>query len=90
MSKPVLILTPLQYYTQNDEDLFFAWLGKIKCIESFKGIGEELHVQVKSKRISDNDLLDLIGIFHRYKLRNPEELKIFMNDKNKDYFQLIS
>jgi hypothetical protein len=62
MSKPLLILTPLQYYTQNDEDLFFEWLGKIKCVESFKGIGEELHVQVRSKRISEWAVIKIQGL----------------------------
>ena len=80
-----LICTPLKFYTQNDETLLFEWLNKIKCIKQIKGIGRELHLLIVSKNISNNDLLDLIGVFSRYKF-DIKQLKVFMNESNKEWF----
>lgn len=85
--KITLIFTPLRFYTQDDEDLFFGWINKIKSVKSYKGIGRELHVYLSSKRISFVDLKNLMGLFDRYKLENPEQLKVFMNERNKDLFE---
>lgn len=64
----ILVCKPLRFYTTNDEDLFFNWLKKIKCIEDYKGVGNALHVLIKSKKIEDSELLELFGIFDRYNL----------------------
>ncbi len=77
-NKTVLILTPLKFYTHDDEDLFFAWIKKVKCIESIKGIGKELYAIIDSKTISDNDLDNLVGLFKRYKLKNPDQLTLLV------------
>ncbi len=84
--KVILICTPLRYYTQNDEDLCFEWIKKIKCIKKHVGVGRELHLHLSSNNISYNDLLDLIGLFDRYKF-DSSQLKIFMNDNNKNLFE---
>jgi hypothetical protein len=83
----VIICTPLTFFTQNDEDLLFGWFKKIKCIKKFEGVGRELHLYITSKKISNNDLLDLMGIFERYKFENPDQLKIFMNKNNREWFE---
>lgn len=80
-----LICTPLRFYSRNDEDLLFAWLKKITCITSFKGIGRELHLYIPSKRIKNNQLLDLMGLFQRYKF-DTTQLTIFKNKTNEDWF----
>lgn len=76
-NKITLIFTPLRFYTNQDEDLFFAWIDTLQCLENYEGIGRELHVHLKSKDISFIDHTNLIGLFERYKLSNPEQLKIF-------------
>lgn len=84
--KVILICTPLRYYTQSDENLCFEWINKIKCIKKYVGVGRELHLYLSSNNISYNDLLDLIGLFDRYKF-DSSQLKIFMNDNNKNLFE---
>jgi hypothetical protein len=82
-----LIFTPLRFFSQDDEDLFFKWINLISCIQSYKGIGRELHLKVSSKDISNNDFINLRAIFKRYKLKNIEQLKeLFLNNNNKHWF----
>lgn len=81
----VLVCTPLQFYTENDEELFFAWIDKIKCITQIKGIGRELHLFIASNEIPSDDLLNLIGLFNRYKF-DIKQLRVFMNENNREWF----
>lgn len=81
----VLFCTPLRFYTQRDEDLLFAWLDSIACITKYEGIGRVLNCYIASTKISDDDLLNLMGIFDRYKF-DAKQLRIFMNDDNRDLF----
>lgn len=85
-SKIIIVCAPLRFYTPLDEDNFFEWLKKIPCVEEVKGEGRELHVYVNSLKISHDDLLDLMGIFDRYKF-DKEQLKIFMNKENQTLFE---
>ena len=85
MKKIVLICSPLRFYTTNDEDMFFFWLNKISCIKKYKGIGNSLHCYIESNAISDENLLDLIGIFERYNF-DKNQLFVFMNEENKNWF----
>lgn len=84
--KIILICTPLRFYTQNDENLCFGWIKKISCIEKIEGIGRELRLHISSPSISNNDLLDLMGLFDRYRF-DANQLKIFMNENNKEWFE---
>ena len=81
----ILECTPLRFYTHHDEELFFQWLKKIECIKEFRGVGNALFLHFISKKISDDNLLDLFGIFDRYKF-DSNQLKVFMNKENKDWF----
>jgi hypothetical protein len=56
------------YYSPGDEDAFFSWLSAIPGVVSYKGIGRELIVTLRSKRMSDRALRELIGLHIRYKL----------------------
>jgi hypothetical protein len=82
----ILVCTPLLFCTPNDESLFFEWLKKIKCIEKCIGVGNELHLYILSKKIKNNDLLELMGVFRRYNF-DLNQLKIFMNSKNKKWLE---
>jgi hypothetical protein len=73
------------FYSPVDEDLFFDWIKKIPSIIHFKGIGTNLLLYFKSKRISARDLKELIALFRRYKI-DMKELKIFLNKGNKEWF----
>jgi hypothetical protein len=83
--KIILTCTPLRFYTTLDEDLCFEWIKKISCIDSFKGKGPALYLHITNKPVSNTDLLNLIGLFDRYKFDNTQ-LLIFKNDSNKEWF----
>lgn len=82
----VLVCAPLRFYTAIDENLFFTWIEEIKSIVEIKGIGKVLYLYITSTQISNDDLLNLIGLFDRYKFDNSQ-LKIFMNEDNKEWFE---
>lgn len=73
------------YYSKIDEELFFNWLQKIKSIEHFDGIGDELYLYFKTPKIPDEDLRELLALFYRYKI-DMKQLKAFLNDDNKEWF----
>ncbi len=83
-----LICTPLRFYTHIDEEQCFRWIKKIKSISAVEGVGRELHLIAKSNKIPNKDLLELIGLFRRYKF-DIKQLRIFMNDDNKIIFKSL-
>ena len=80
-----LVCTPLRFYTHNDEALCFEWIRKIKSIKKYHGAGRALYLSVDSNNIPNKDLLDLMGLFDRYKF-DSIQLKVFINAKNKGLF----
>lgn len=88
MEEVILICTPLTFYVENDENAFFEWLNKISCIDKYQGIGRELHLHISSDNISDDELLELFGIFQRYNF-DQSQLKRFKNKNNEDLFEDI-
>jgi len=84
----ILVCTPLRFYTHIDEEQCFRWIKKIKSIKSVEGIGQELHLLMKSDKITNKDLLELIGFFRRYNF-DLKQLKVFMSDDNKIIFKSI-
>ena len=68
------------------EEWFERNVTRITCVDELDDFGEKLHVYVKRTVISDADLEDLILLFHRYKIKDITQLKIFLNDQNKKWF----
>jgi hypothetical protein len=88
LDKIVLVCTPLRFYTHVDEEQCFRWIKKIKSINTADGIGRELHLIMKSNKIPNKDLLELIGLFRRYNF-DIKQLKVFMNEDNKAVFKSL-
>ena len=44
-----------------------------------------LYLYIASGSLHDTDLRDLLGLFYRYKI-DMKQLRIFLNDDNKDWF----
>lgn len=83
-----LIFKPLKFYSPLDEELFFNWINKIDCIQSYKGIAKELHLIVSSRPITFEEYRNLNGLFTRYKLKNPNQLKrFFCTKENQSWFK---
>ncbi|MCK5633167.1 hypothetical protein KAH94_05425 [bacterium] len=81
-----LICKAVGYYTSKDEDAFFEWLKKIPSIVEVEGWSDELHLYIKSSTVPVADLREIIAIFFRYNIKDMTQLKIFLNQKNKEWF----
>lgn len=84
-SKIKLICKSVWYYSSIDEDMFFEWIQKIPSIIKHDGLRDELYLYIKSKKISNDDLIELISLFYRYKI-NMKQLSVFLNKTNKKWF----
>jgi len=85
MKEIKLTCKKVTFYFQKDEEAFFEWIKKIKCINFISAIGDELYLHIKKKHISDDDLRSLIGLFYRYKV-DMKQLQIFLNKNNQKWF----
>ncbi|WP_152984678.1 hypothetical protein [Stenotrophomonas terrae] len=74
--KSVLSLSRVRFYSTGDEDAFFHWLNRIKCISHHEGLGAELLLHVDSRAVDEASLRDLIAFFWRYEVP-MEQLAIF-------------
>lgn len=74
--KVTIVCKRVKFYSQLDDEMFFETLLRVSCIESFEGIGRELHLYISSPIVSRYDWLSLEGIFLRYKIKNIEQLNM--------------
>jgi hypothetical protein len=75
----------VRFCARKDEDAFFEWIKKIKCIKSFEGARDELYLDLVDRPLRDKDLDDLIGLLYRYKI-DMKQLAQFLTPKNKPWF----
>lgn len=68
------------------EDWFEKDVARIPSVDELDYFGSKLHVYVKSTNIPDADLESLILLFHRYQVKDMSQLKVFLNEKNKEWF----
>jgi hypothetical protein len=76
---------PMRYFSSGDEAAFFSWLQAIPGVIAVKGCGRELHIQLRSKRLSAQSLRELIALYLRYS-GNLSELAQFENSSNSSWF----
>lgn len=76
----------MHYYSRADEAAFFGWLHSISGVTEVRGQGRELVIQLKSKKLSQTALRELIALYRRYD-GNMSELEQFVNDTNRSWFQ---
>lgn len=84
MQNTVLISKGPFYYSQGDEDAFFAWLQSIPCVAGVGGSGTDLHIELKSQP-DDLELRELLALFFRYKM-DMKSLAIFETSSNAAWF----
>lgn len=84
---PILTRKPNgPYYSRKDEEAFFEWLRKIGCVQRVDGVGAELRIHIRSRRISEECLRELIALFWRY--GGPmHQLAQFENARNRSWFR---
>ncbi|MEZ5815152.1 MAG: hypothetical protein R3E13_10625 [Alphaproteobacteria bacterium] len=73
---------PILYFSQLDEDHFFAWAREIDCIKSVKGG----YLHIATDALNEENLRDLLALFGRYKL-SGKALSSLCNEGNKHWFK---
>lgn len=56
----------IQFGSHGDEKAFFAWLESIGGVTKVEGRGTGLVIHLRSKRISQTALRELVAIYRRY------------------------
>ena len=76
---------PIRYFSAGDEAAFFSWLQSISGVVSVQGHGRELHISLRSKKLSALCLRELLALYQRYQ-GNMSELAQFANQSNSSWF----
>jgi len=74
------------YYSQSDEAAFFNWLQAIPGVSSVVGTPTGLEVTLRSKRLSQVALRELLALHFRYGLP-MKDLAQFETAQNKSWFR---
>lgn len=54
------------YFSPGDETAFFTWLQGIPGVVGVQGVGRELRIRLRSRRLSAKSLRELIALYWRY------------------------
>ncbi|HAD09288.1 MAG TPA: hypothetical protein DCF62_07405 [Porticoccaceae bacterium] len=73
---------PVVYYSQLDEDHFFAWAQEIPCIKSIDC--GYLHIQ--ESEVDEQAMRDLLAILERYRL-SAKPLAALCTPENESWFK---
>lgn len=76
----------MRYLSHGDEAAFFAWLKSVPGVIAVVGSGRELQIQLRSKRLSQQGLRELIALYTRYD-GNLSELAQFATEANSAWFK---
>jgi hypothetical protein len=71
MSEPKIIAVEFQgpvYFSSLDEAMFFEWLRRIPAVTRTGGEIRTFRVFVDPAKLNEDGLLELVGLFKRYKL----------------------
>lgn len=58
--------TDVYFFSQGDEDAFFAWLSRLAFVESYAGRGSTLYIRANLGSVDHQELREIIALFHRY------------------------
>lgn len=72
----------ISFYSQLDEKHLFEWALEIPGVVRW----EQDTLIVRSTRLSEASLRDLLSLFHRYCIP-MQQLQIFTNERNKHWYQ---
>ncbi|MDR7297193.1 MULTISPECIES: hypothetical protein [Roseateles] len=82
---PHLMVASPTFYSSKDEASFFAWLQSISGITQVVGTGRELRVTLRSPRVGEEALRDLLALHWRYQLP-MRALAAFLSSTNERWF----
>jgi hypothetical protein len=75
----------MRYCSDGDERAFFTWLKSISGVLSAEGCGRDLHIRLRSNRLSAQSLREFIALYKRYR-GDMRELAQFSNSSNASWF----
>lgn len=81
-----LFFKPIKFYSALDRDMFFEWIKGITSVVRCDEQNGEICIYVKSKTIPYHDVMQLTGLWKRYRLQHGEQLQIFLNQDNSSMF----
>jgi len=58
--------TGVRFFSQGDENAFFAWLDKLPFVERCEGRGRTLCILVNSAAVDEDGLREMLALFSRY------------------------
>ncbi len=74
------------FLSQEDEAAFFHWLEKLNDFATALGAGDTILIEVKSSKLDDTQLRELIALFHRYRI-DMSQLVAFETRSNKTWLR---
>ena len=74
------------FYSELDETSFSERLDKINCIENWEGVSDSIVLNIKSKKVSDTCMRELLSLFYRYKIE-MSQLLVLVNNKNEAWIK---
>jgi hypothetical protein len=73
------------FHSPQDEAAFFTWAKSIPSVAAIAGRGHSIFLRMKSKRVSEASLRELIALHHRYRV-SMSQLAQFRNATNEAWF----
>ena len=73
----------LRFFSQRDEAAFFNFLKELACVESVRGEGRSIQINVDRSKMSDDDLRDIFALFSRYNVDLKQLRNIIDEDRHK-------
>jgi hypothetical protein len=73
---------PVVYFSQLDEDHFFAWAQEIDCVTSI----DMGYLHIAPEKVDEESLRDILALLERYKL-SAKALAALCNPQNESWFK---
>jgi hypothetical protein len=75
----------VKFYSSHDEAAFFTWAQAIPAVNNVVGQDSSIIIKIKTKRISDTSLRELLALFRRYNIP-MDQLAKFRDTRNESWF----
>jgi hypothetical protein len=76
----------VRFFSPNDEQAFFKWMGALSCVKAFAGRGDTIYLTVDKSLVDDDALRELLALFHRYCI-GMEQLRVFDRPEFAEWFR---
>ncbi len=56
------------FYSMNDEQFFFEWLGRMEFVEDVVGRGSVIYIRINAREVTEDGLREILAFFQRYRI----------------------